>query len=84
MSHHERNITFITSNQDLMGLSDSIGFLSYDDVDRLRSPQSRQNDIPEKRIKIYRSPKNILLDILLEHLSTINTRIEPIDFFTAR
>ena len=26
MSHHERNITFITSNQDLAGLSDSIGF----------------------------------------------------------
>ena len=40
MSSNEQNITFITPNQDLLGLSDSIAVLSFDDLDRLRSPQS--------------------------------------------
>ena len=90
MSLNERNITFVTPNQDLQGLSDSIAVLPFDDLDRLRSPQSNLEwDCP-----ISKKSKNIsMLYSAKEYTTghTIRTFIYNkyrdtglIDFFTAQ
>ena len=90
MSKNESNITFVTPNQDLGGLSDSIGVLSFDDLDRLRSPQSNS----EWEYPLSKKSKNISMlysakDYTTGH--TIRTFIYNkyrtsglIDFFTAQ
>ena len=90
MSANEKNITFITPNQDLLGLSDSIAVLSFDDLDRLRSPQSNL----EWEYPIEKKQKNIsMLYSSKEYTTghTIRTFIYNkyrdtglIDFFTAQ
>ena len=90
MSKNESKITFVTPNQDLEGLSDSIGVLSFDDLDRLRSPQSNS----EWEYPLSKKTKNIsMLYSAKEYTTghTIRTFIYNkyrtsglIDFFTAQ
>lgn len=90
MSRNESNITFITPNQDLVGLSDSIGVLSFDDLDRLRSPQSKSDwDYPlskkSKNISMLYSAKEYTTGHLIRTFIYNKYRKSGlIDFFTAQ